>query len=332
MARADLILNLIRAAVRGDGAQVQKTVEALAADERFKNHEILADRLLAQLKQDTNGKPRPLAPSTAVNRSGPLVAEVTPKHRISDLILPEEVEKSVRELVEEQHRADLLRSYGLEPRHRVLFAGPPGNGKTSLAEAVADELNAPFLVVRYEAIIGSYLGETAQRIGQVFEYARSRQCVLFFDEFDVVGKERGDIHETGEIKRVVSSLLLQVDALPSYVVVITASNHPELLDRAVWRRFQLRLELPMPKRGQVEEWFRRFQDRTGHTLGFPPRSLAQSLKGLSFAEIEDFGIDVLRRIALSEPGANITAVVQQCLKNWRHRFMPTESRSDTRGA
>ncbi len=322
MARADLILNLVRAAARADEAQVQKTVEALAADERSKNHAILADRLLAQLKQDTNGKPRPLTTPPAVNRSGPLVAEVMPKHRINDLILPEEVEKSVRELVEEQHRADLLRSHGLEPRHRVLFAGPPGNGKTSLAEAIADELNAPFLVVRYEAIIGSYLGETAQRIGQVFEHARSRQCVLFFDEFDVVGKERGDIHETGEIKRVVSSLLLQVDALPSYVVVITASNHPELLDRAVWRRFQLRLELPMPRQGQVEEWFRRFQKRTGHSLGLSPRSLAQSLKGLSFAEIEDFGVDVLRRIALTEPSADSRAIARHCLQHWKNRFTP----------
>ncbi len=322
MARADLILNLVRAAARGDEAQVQKTVEALAADERSKNHAILADRLLAQLKQDTNGRPKPLAAPPVVNRTGPLVVEVTPKHRIADLILPGEVEKSVCELVEEQHRADLLRSHGLEPRNRVLFAGPPGNGKTSLAEAIADELNAPFLVVRYEAIIGSYLGETAQRIGQVFEHARSRQCVLFFDEFDVVGKERGDIHETGEIKRVVSSLLLQVDALPSYVVVITASNHPDLLDRAVWRRFQLRLELPMPRQGQVEEWFKRFQERTGYPLGLSPRSLAQSLKGLSFAEVEDFGIDVLRRIALGEPGADARVIVKQCLQHWNSRFAP----------
>ena len=85
--------------------------------------------------------------------------------------------------------------------------------------------------------------KTAQRIAQVFELASSRHCILFFDEFDSVGKERGDLHETGEIKRVVSSLLLQIDALPSYVVAVAASNHPELLDRAVWRRFQIRLSL-----------------------------------------------------------------------------------------
>lgn len=320
MARADLILNLVRAGVAGDYAQFQKTVEALAADERAKNHGILADRLIAQLQHNSNGRPRPLALSPASHHSSPLVAELVPQRRIEDLILPPEVEEAVRELVEEQHRADLLRSFSLEPRNRVLLVGPPGNGKTSLAEAIADALNAPFLVVRYEAVIGSYLGETAQRIGQVFEYARSRQCVLFFDEFDAVGKERGDRYETGEIKRVVSSLLLQIDALPSYVVVVTASNHPELLDRAVWRRFQLRLELPPPKQNQVEEWFRRFQKRTGHVFELSPRTLARSLKGLSFAEIEDFGTDVLRRIALNQPDADAKKIVGQCLNQWKNRF------------
>ena len=97
----------------------------------------------------------------------------------------------------------------------------------------------PLVSVRYESVIASYLGETAVRLSRLFDQVRTRRCVLFFDEFDVVGKERGDLHETGEIKRVVSSLLLQIDTLPSSVVAISATNHPELLDRAVWRRFQL---------------------------------------------------------------------------------------------
>lgn len=320
MARADLILSLVRAAAKGDQTQLQKTVEALAADERGKNHGILADRLIAQLQQDSNGRPRNLAPTPVRSVSGPLLVELMPQRRTEELILLPEADQVVRELLEEQHRADLLRSHNLEPRNRVLLAGPPGNGKTSLAGAIAEALNVPFLVVRYEAVIGSYLGETAQRIAQVFEQARSRRCVLFFDEFDVVGKERGDLHETGEIKRVVSSLLLQIDVLPSYVVVVTASNHPELLDRAVWRRFQIRLELPMPKQGQIEEWFKRYEKRTGHSLGMTPRSLAQSLKGLSFAEVEDFGMDVLRRVALSGPEADTKKIAKQCLDQWRNRF------------
>lgn len=324
MARADLLLNLVKAGVRGDHAQFKKTVESLAADERAKNHSVLADRLIAQLQQNSNGPPRTimngLTQSRSIQDGMLLVVEIAPKRRLEDLILLAETEQVVRELVEEQHRADLLRSHNLEPRHRVLFAGPPGNGKTSLAEAIADALSVPLLMVRYEAVIGSYLGETAQRIQQVFEHARSRHCVLFFDEFDTIGKERGDLHETGEIKRVVSSLLLQIDALPSYVVVVTASNHPELLDRAVWRRFQIRLELLAPTPEQIAEWLCKFEKRTGLKLGISPHDLAQNLKGSSFSEIEEFGTDVLRRIALNQSEADARRIVVQSLKQWQKRF------------
>ena len=320
MVRGDLILNLVKAGSEGDHAQFQRTVEALAADERAKHHTILADRLLAQLRLNDNG--RHMQPGTSVSNSiaSSLVSEMIPARRLDDMILAAHTSKVIQALIEEQHRADLLRSYNLEPRHRVLLAGPPGNGKTSLAEAIADALTVPLIVARYEGIIGSYLGETAQRISRVFEYARSRKCVLFFDEFDVLGKERGDAQETGEIKRVVSSLLLQIDAMPSYVVVVTASNHPELLDRAVWRRFQVRVELPLPRQSQIEEWFRRFESRSGRVLGLSARSLALRLKGLSFAEIEDFGTDVLRGIVLGEPPADARSITEQRLRQWKKRF------------
>ena len=330
MARADLILTLIKASRQGDDLQLRKAVEALAADERAKNHTILADRLLGQL-QSGNGRHGRQTPLLSRLASRPLVAETVPARRLADLVLSVDAAETVRELVAEQHRADLLRSYNLEPRNRVLLAGPPGNGKTTLAEALAHELNVPLLVVRYEAVIGSYLGETAQRIAQVFEHASSRQCVLFFDEFDSVGKERGDLHDTGEIKRVVSSLLLQIDALPSYVVAVAASNHPELLDRAVWRRFQIRLSLPAPTQGQIEEWFRRFEKRHAQPLGLSPRSLAQRLRGLSFSEVEDFGTDVLRRIVLDQPDADVRAIVECRLRQWKRRFslnQPSEREED----
>ena len=179
MARADLILKLVKASRQGDQGQIRKTVEALAADERAKKHTILADRLLAQLQGENGRSLQPTAPSSRSGLAGPLLTETIPQRSLNDLLLATATEEIIRELVTEQHRADLLRSYNLEPRHRILLAGPPGNGKTSLAEAIADALSVPLLVVRYEAVIGSYLGETAQRIGQVFELARSRHCVLY---------------------------------------------------------------------------------------------------------------------------------------------------------
>ena len=160
-----------------------------------------------------------------------------------------------------------------------------------------------------------------------FDEVRTRRCVLFFDEFDVVGKERGDIHETGEIKRVVSSLLLQIDDLPSHVVVVTATNHPELLDRAVWRRFQLRLNLPAPTLASAEEWFHRFEKRLDEELGYKPASLAKRLKGLSFSELEQFSLDVRRQYVLTLPDGDVRTIVADRLKQWQGRAATMDSGS-----
>jgi SpoVK/Ycf46/Vps4 family AAA+-type ATPase len=316
----------VRAGSRGDQILFRKALEALIAEERAKQHHILADRLAAQLR--ANGGTNLTLMPAPIQRNGPsgeLYYETTPERRLEDLLLPEVVKKASRELIEEHRRADLLRSYNLEPRHRVLLAGPPGNGKTSLAEALATELAMPLLIVRYEAIIASYLGETAIRLSRLFEQVRTRYCVLFFDEFDVVGKERGDVHETGEIKRVVSSLLLQIDDLPSHVVVITATNHPELLDRAVWRRFQLRLNLPVPSPPLAQEWFRRFEERFGAKLGYTPATLAKRLKDLSFSELEQFSLDVQRQYVLRLPDGDIRKIIDERLNQWQHRFSTADA-------
>jgi len=211
----------------------------------------------------------------------------------------------------------------LEPRNKILLQGPPGNGKTSLAEAIATSLSVPFFVIRYEGVIGTYLGETAVRLKKLFEYVCTRRCVLFFDEFETLGKERGDLHETGEIKRVVSSLLLQIDSLPSYVVVITATNHPELLDRAVWRRFQIRLNLPKPNQNSIYKWLDKFEKELEKPSGYPHKYLVQQLKGASFAELEEFWLMVKRRYVLSLPNAGIESIVKNCLKEWKFRISQT---------
>ena len=252
MARSDLLVSLVTAVASGDRRLMRSTVEAIIAEERSKQHNVLADKLAKAMRDMGNGVQHPHAlPAETVHRGRDFIAEVQPQRRLEELILPEPVQTACRQLIEEHHRADVLRAHSLEPRHRALLVGPPGNGKTTLAEGVAEALALPLFVVRYELMIGSYLGETASRLKHLFDYVRTTPCVLFFDEFDVLGKERGDTHETGEIKRVVSSLLLQVDDLPSYTIVIAATNHAELLDRAAWRRFQIRVELPKPTRKQM---------------------------------------------------------------------------------
>ena len=324
MSRADLIVNLVKAGSEGDQKLLRTTVEAMAAEERAKHHHQLANRLVENLS-DTKAKQR----SPEVVRSydgghGGLLYEIEPRRTFESMLVADTVRAACRELVEEQHRRDLLRSYGLEPRHRMLLSGAPGNGKTSLAEALATELMVPLFVVRYEAVIGSFLGETSSRLKRLFDFVRTHQCVLFFDEFDTLGKERGDTHETGEIKRVVSSLLLQIDALPSHVVVVTATNHAELLDRAVWRRFQLRLELPAPTAAQKEEWFARLQSKLEVPLGMTPKMLAAKLDASSFSDLEQFCEDVQRRYVLALPEANLKQIVTDRLKQWRARFTITQ--------
>lgn len=316
MTRADLVVALARAATSGDQQRIRRTLDAIIAEERQKQHNVVAEELATVVESPSSSSNGALRLDETTHS---LVHEVVPGRKLDDLVLPEHVEAAARQLSEEQHRVDLLRAYNLEPRNRVLLIGPPGNGKTSLAEALAAELLSPMFVIRYEGVVGSYLGETASRLQRLFDFVRSRRCVLFLDEFDTLAKERGDEHETGEIKRVVSSLLLQIDQLPSHVVVITATNHPELLDRAVWRRFQVRMELPPPTRAQRQEWIERFERRAEFDLGYAPRTLADKLAGLSFAEIEEFALDVQRQWVLNLPESNSRQIVKQTVEQWTYR-------------
>jgi AAA+ superfamily predicted ATPase len=326
MARSDLLISLAKAGTSGDQVQFRKTLEAIVAEERAKKHDLLADQLDRFLS--VNG-----APTRTESRSVPsstitdLFFEITPRRRLSELVLPEAVSAACHELVEEHARREILRSHNLDPRHRLLLAGAPGNGKTTLAEAIATGLMVPLIVARYDGLIGSYLGETASRLRRLFDYVRPRACVLFFDEFDTLAKERGDIHETGEIKRVVSSLLMQVDSLPPHVIVITATNHPELLDRAVWRRFQLRLELPMPARPQIERYLETKSVQCNLSLDTPYKSIAEKLVGASFAEIEEFIGDIARRYVLSLPNANMKKIVAERLAQWKRKYRPRKAAS-----
>jgi hypothetical protein len=320
MARSDLLIDLVDAERRGDKARFRVLVEAIIAEERANQHHLVADRLSELIT--TVGSSELLARDDAAARVGDLLLEIVPRRRLATLQLAPNVSTAVDELIEEHKRADLLRGHGLEPRNRVLLDGPPGNGKTSLAEAIASETMLPFYVVRYEGVVSSFLGETASRLDHAFEFARTRRCVLFFDEFDSIAKERSDVHETGEIKRVVSTLLLQIDRLPAHVIVVCATNHSDLLDRAAWRRFQLRLELPPPTRADAARFLEAVAARLGGDLGLASRTLADKLLGASYAELEEFALDVRRRYVLSLPDGNLVDIARTRIEQWRTHAHP----------
>lgn len=320
MARSDLLIDLVDAERRGDKQRFRALVEAVIAEERANQHHLVADRLAELIT--TMGSSDLLARDDAATRVNDLVLDVVPKRRLASLQLSPAVRCAVQELIEEHQRVELLRSHGLEPRSRVLLDGPPGNGKTSLAEAIATETMLPFYVVRYEGVVSSFLGETASRLDHAFEFARTRRCVLFFDEFDTIAKERSDTHETGEIKRVVSTLLLQIDRLPPHVIVVSSTNHSELLDRAAWRRFQLRLELLAPSRTEATKFLETLGARLGGDLGLAPRTLADKLAGASYAELEQVAIDIRRRLVLALPDGNLAEIARTRIEQWRTQAHP----------
>ena len=324
MARSDLIVSLVRAGAVGDREMLRSTAEALMAEERAKKHHLVADRLQRALSAVPITPPalttsQPHATST---NGRDTILELEPRIQLDELMLPLPARESGRQLVEEHARADVLRTHGYEPRHRILLSGPPGNGKTSFAEGVAEALALPFFVVRYDALIGSYLGETNARLRRLFDYVRTQPSVLFFDEFDAIGKERGDTHETGEIKRVVSFLLQQLDQLPSYVIVIAATNHGELLDTAVWRRFQMRLSFPSPDRKMVAVFLDRIIQHWPERPRLQPSRIAGKLGEASFAEALDFCQNVRRRQILGLGELGIDDALRLELDLWSARVTP----------
>ncbi|MEH2482045.1 SpoVK/Ycf46/Vps4 family AAA+-type ATPase [Nitrobacteraceae bacterium AZCC 2146] len=323
MAKSDLLISLVRAGAAGDKSMLRSTVEAMMADERAKSHHILADRLERALQAVSVTTPSLMPTSRTQQAAGrDTILEQTARIRLDELVLPLPARSEGDQLIEEHARAGVLRAHGYEPRHRVLLSGPPGNGKTSFAEAIAEALSLPFFVVRYDALIGSYLGETNARLRALFDYVRTQSCVLFFDEFDAIGKERGDDHETGEIKRVVSFLLMQIDTLPSYVLTIAATNHAELLDRAVWRRFQLKISFPAPRQSEVAAFIDRLISSWPQRPTLSSTDIAKALNASSYAEARDFCQNVRRRQILGLGETEINAALSLELQFWDARVKP----------
>lgn len=322
MARADLILELVKYSLSGEKYEVKKITEAIIAEERAMQHNVIANKLQKELEDYYHSsipdKGKDDLFSSSYQDYNDFLIEKKAKKSFDDLILTREINNITQDFVEEQFRAEIIRSYGIEPRNKILLTGEPGTGKSSYAEALAEKLMLPLFIVRYDSLIGSYLGETAMRLRKLFDFICSRRCILFFDEFDTIGKERGDIHELGEIKRVVSSLLMMTDTLPSYSILIAASNHDELLDRAVWRRFQIKLKFPLPTQSAISRYLSFFEEKYSFDFQTDLDYLSQRLKGRNFGDIENFCMDVYRKYILSLPEENIKKIVTDELKKFNN--------------
>lgn len=232
------------------------------------------------------------------DRDVPLVDVRDPQHTRADIVLLPEVDRRLTRIMDEFRGRETLARHGLAPKSRLLFVGPPGCGKTLCAEVLAEELGLPLLVARFDGIVSSYLGETAANLRQVFDYARQRLSVLFFDEFDALGKRRDDEQDVGEFKRVVSSFLQFVDAHPREHFVIAATNHAGLLDEALWRRFDEILHFARPS---TEELRRLVELRL---RGVRKRNVdldaaVRGMDGFSFADAERVCLEATKAMHLA---------------------------------
>jgi SpoVK/Ycf46/Vps4 family AAA+-type ATPase len=248
--------------------------------------------------------PKPVKPPGALvplslardNRFTHLIEAIDPVRTKADVVLSASNTQAFLELIEEYRHADTLRRHGLNVTSKLLFCGPPGCGKTLTAEVFAHELGLPLLVARLDAIISSFLGETASNLRKLFEEVERRPVVLFLDEFDALARTRSDRAEHSEMRRVVNSLLMLVDRYKGKGFVVAATNVESTLDEAVWRRFDDVVIFELPEERQIR---RLIELKTKNfPIQFQLTERVKRLAGYSYADIERVCVAAIKRSIL----------------------------------
>jgi SpoVK/Ycf46/Vps4 family AAA+-type ATPase len=289
MASAAQIKALLKSYADRDDSQFYAIALQVAATEARKGHAALARELRdlierARQHQSKVNRPGFLHIAQPQGEVADLLSVQYPSSRLSDLILDEAVAAHVRRVLTEQRHLERLKSHGLRPRQTLLLTGPPGCGKTFTASAIAGELALPLFIVRLETLITRFLGETASKLKLIFDAVEQTRAVYLFDEFDSIGIARGAENDVGEMRRVLNSFLVFIENHRGNSVIIAATNHGHMLDRALFRRFDDLIELGMPTLELAERTFR--ERLAGQPLaGVDFVKLARASEGLSFAEI-----------------------------------------------
>lgn len=208
--------------------------------------------------------------------------------------------EQLNQIVSEHQRADSLLKSGLAPTRTAIFTGPPGVGKTFAARWLARQLDRPLLTLDLSAVMSSFLGRTGANVRHVLDYAKDVACVLLIDEFDAIAKRRDDDQEVGELKRLVTVLLQEIDDWPEGGLLVAASNHQELLDPAVWRRFESQIEFPLPELDAIERAVKLFMEQGEEPDEVWAAALAQVMLGHSFSDVERELKAVRRQAVLQE--------------------------------
>ncbi|MCL6559282.1 MAG: ATP-binding protein, partial [Firmicutes bacterium] len=304
MARGELLRKLFLSHQRGNEEEFRAAaLEVIAEEEKKSNHRLAKDLLRILENGGSSVSGQPFSPGNIGllpkdrERQTLLVDVRQPNRYLPDILLNKGNKAVIERVLQEYRHAELLRVHGLRPSTKLLFCGPPGCGKTLCSEIIAGELGLPLLYIRFDAVVSSYLGETAANLRKVFDYAANGRWVVLFDEFDAIGKARDDMTEHGELKRVVNSFLQLLDNFNSPSVLIAATNHEQLLDPALWRRFDEIVMFPRPSVHEIRSLLAMKLKNFPHS-GLDLKTAASKLKGLSHADVERICFDAIKAAIL----------------------------------
>ncbi|MDR0634521.1 MAG: AAA family ATPase [Azoarcus sp.] len=291
MANAEQIKALVKSHIERDDQYFYAVAMQVAAREAKVGHGKLAEELrdmidAAKARVSSDGSVSKLLP--LARPRGELANLLTvsyPKNRLSDMVLDAEMTEQLGRIMKEQKYHLRIREHGLSPRRKLLLVGPPGTGKTMTASVLAGELGIPLFSVRLDALITKFMGETAAKLRQIFDAINDVRGVYFFDEFDAIGSQRGLANDVGEIRRVLNSFLQMIEHDQSHSLIVAATNHVEILDYALFRRFDDVIEYRIPT---VPQATRLIQTRLGKFAPkpFPLKATTARAEGLSYAEIK----------------------------------------------
>ena len=319
MASAEQIKALLKSHIKGDDERFLSVAMQVAAHEAKLGHGKLAVELRALVDEAKNGRPpRPIHSESAdqTRRADSSLLETSfPKFRLHEMILSDSLADQIQRVIREQRHAERIIEQGLVPRSKLLLVGPPGTGKTMTASVLAGELGLALLQVRLDGLITKYMGETAGRLRQVFDSTSRMRGVYFFDEFDAIGSQRGLTNDVGEIRRVLNSFLQMIEQERSYSLVIAATNHFEILDPALFRRFDDVLRYDLPDEAEIAKLLKSRLARTV-VKGISWSRLAATAAGLCHADISRAADEALKDVLINSRSsrvgeARITAMLEE---------------------
>lgn len=319
MANGDQLKALLRSHAEGDDRHFYSVAMQMAAHEARQGHGKLAEEL-RELIDAAKARRSPSTPESTIPIARPkgelatVLSVSYPALRLSDMVLAEPLQQSLQRVLKEQRHLAKLRSHGLRPRRKLLLVGPSGTGKTMTASALAGELGIPLFVVRLDALITKFMGETATKLRQVFDAVSSTRGVYFFDEFDAIGSQRGLANEVGEVRRILNSFLLMIEQDDSNSIIVAATNHPGILDDALFRRFDDVVEYHVPSAAEILALLR--MRVAGYVKSKKDLAdLAKEATGLSHAEIARAIDDAVKEAVMQDqstvPAAALRGLLQQ---------------------